>query len=189
MIRKEKPIILHQTLTELDYIAAEAALSYYSSPMKRRSTRVAMCLTGAVVAASLIPAGLRAFPRFVWIPIAVAAACAVAAILVGLLQPVFRARQVRKWFRSCPLAALPADLAVFHDHAEVKSSCEQITEYWTDFFLCVETDDLIAAAGGRERFLFVVRKKDLPKDTAKSLSALFHGAFDGRWYHTRRGGT
>lgn len=189
MVRKEKPVILHQTLTERDYIAAQAALKYFSSPMKRRSVRAAMCLTGAVVAASLIPAERNAFPRLVWIPVSVAAVFAAAALLLWLLQPVSEKRRVRRWFRSCPLAALPFDVAVFHDHAESKSSCEQITEYWTDFFLCVETDELIAAAGGRERFLFVVKKKDLPKETVERLSALFRSAFDGRWYRTGKGGT
>lgn len=185
---KEQPITMEQTLDEKDYVAAEAVLKYFSNPMSRRSVHAAMCLTGAVIAASLVHAFQSTFSSLVWIPILLFTVFSAAAVLVWFLQPKSEARCVRHWFRSCPLAALPTEIAIFHDRVTMESKCETITEYWTDFSICVETDDFIAAAGGRERFLFAVKKNELSEDTKKQLSALFYSAFEGRWYRLKRKG-
>lgn len=178
--QNDEPVTVKQTLTEQDYAAASAAVGYFAAPMRRRTVRAALCLTVSALTASVIPAcGGYSAARVVG---AIAILCAAAAIAVWFGQPVADRRRAGRWFRSCPLAALPAEVTVSGDRAVVKSECERMTEYWTDFSVCVETDELIAAAGGRERFLLIVKKSGLSKEEAGRLSGLFRYAFDGRWY-------
>ena len=184
-----EPVTVAQTLTERDYAEATAAVRFFAAPMRRRSIRAAACLTAAALAAACLPLAKKS--QSVQAVIAVVAALgAAAAVLVFFLQPVWEKRDAGKWFRSCSPAALPGTATVFPDRGVMKNGCERMTEYWTDFSVCVETDRLIAAAGGRERFLFVVKKEGLPPEEAERLSALMRYAFDGRWYRTapRKGG-
>lgn len=46
----------------------------------------------------------------------------------------------------------------------------------------METDRLICAAGGRQRFLLVLKKEGLSPEYAEKVSDLMRYAFDGRWY-------
>lgn len=185
--QKDVTVTVKQALTAKDYAEASAAVKYFAVPMRRRSVRAAICFTAAALAASFLPVcGSNVSARN-----AVAAAavlCAAACAVVWFAQPGSEKRRAEQWFRLCPLAALPAEVTVSHECAVSVSECERMTEYWTDFSICVETDELIAAAGGRERFLFVVKKNGLPEKEAKKLSDLMRGAFDNRWYRMPRKG-
>lgn len=185
----EEHVTVTQTLTEKDVISAAAAVKYFASPMRRRSIRTAVCLTVAVLAASTIPASLNFFGT-AWIPITVASIAAAAAALIWFLQPVLEARRAEQWFRSCPLAAQPSKVTVFRDHVVLESEYEKITEYWTDFTLCAETKDIIAAGCGTERALLVVKKQGLSKEEAEQLSSFFRYAFEVRYFKiSGKGGT
>lgn len=177
----EEPVTVAQTLTVKDFSAAAAAVKYFASPMRRRSMRAAICLTVAALAASLIPASLNFF-RTAWVPVIVAVAAAAAAVVIWIWQPVLEARKAETWFRSCPLMALPSKVTVLQDRVIVESERERITEFWTDFSVCVETKDLIAAAVGQERGMLIVKKQGLPKEEAEQLSARFRHVFEGRCF-------
>lgn len=177
----EDAVTVTQTLTAKDFSAAAAAVKYFAGPMRRRSIRAAICLTAAVLAASTIPASLNFF-HTAWVPVCVAAVLIVLAALVWFCQPGVDARKAEEWFGSCPLAALPSKVTVLRDRIIVESECEHVTEYWTDFSICVETKDLIAAAVGPERGLLVVKKQGLSEEEAKRLSGLFRYAFEVRYF-------
>jgi hypothetical protein len=182
---KEKPVAVKQMLAERDYAEATAAVRYFAAPMRRRSIRAAVLLTVAAIAAASLPAcaGHSSARNVI---LAVAIFFTAAAASVWFLQPGKEKRDAGRWFHSCPPAALPQTATVFSDHVVVESECEHITEYWTDFSVCVETERLIAAAGGRQRFLFLVKKEGLPPEEAEHLSNLMRYAFDGRWYRMMR---
>lgn len=188
--KHDETVSVKQTLTEQDFTEACASVKYVSAPMRRRSVRAAICVTAAAVAASFLPLCAKHLPAR---NAAAAAAilCAAAGVAVWFLQPVFEKRREGQWFRSCPLAALPAEVTLTREGAVTVTECERMTEYWTDFTVCVETDRLIAAAGGRERFLLVLKKDGLPPEEAEKLSGLMRYVFDGRWYRLppRKGGT
>lgn len=155
--QNDEPVSVTQTLTEQDYGVAVAAVKYFAAPMRRRSIRAAVCLTVAALAAASVPlCGKNQSAK--GILIAVAIVCAVAALVIWLIQPMTEKKSAVKWFRSCALAALQQTAVVSHDRAVIENECEHMTEYWTNFSICIETENLIAAAGGQERFLFVVKK-------------------------------
>ncbi len=184
--QKEEPVIVGQTLTERDYGEAAAAARYFAVPLRRRSIRAALCLTAAALAGAAVPiCGENRRARAA--VVCAAAVFAAAALAVLLLQPVIEKNRTKKWFRSCPLAALPETVTVTRSCAVVESKCERTTEYWTDFTLCVETDGFIAAAGGRERFFLILKKTGLPQKEAERLSTIMRYAFDGRWYRKKHG--
>lgn len=183
MTKQEHPpaVETEQTLTAEDFIEAAAAAEYFAHPMRRRSVRAAVCLTAAAISASLVSACGR-HPELRPLPIWAAAILLLLAAVFFFGQPKARARRVLAWLGTCPLAGLPAKVAVRADCVALESRCEKMTEYFTDFSLCVETDRLVAAVGGRERNLLVVKKEGLPPERAKALSGLFRYGFDGRWY-------
>ena len=186
----DEPVFLKQTLTPEDYTEAFAQVAFFASPMRRRSVRALICVTAAAVAASFLPL-CSGHKTACAVAAAVAAVFVVAAVAVWFLQPVLEKRRAEQWFRSCPLAALPSEITLTGQSAVIVTSCERLTEYWTDFSICVETDRLIAAAGGGERFLLVLKKDGLPPEEAKKLSGLMRYVFDGRWAGTapRKGGS
>lgn len=187
--KKEAPVVVSQTLSEQDYGLATAAVRYFAAPMRRRSMRAAVCLTVAALAAAFLPI-CQKNPNAHTAMVVVVILFALAAAAICLFQPIAERKSAAGWFHSCPLAALPETVTVSSDCAVVENECERMTEYWTDFTLCIETERLIAAAGGQERYLFVVKKDGLQKEEAERLSNLMRYAFDGRWYRLppRKGG-
>lgn len=175
------PVAAEQTLAAGDFVEAAFAAEYFAHPLRRRSVRATACLTAAAVSASLIYACGR-YPKLLWLPSWAAGIFLLLAAVFFFGQPRQRKRRALAWLKTCPLAALPAKVTVCKDRVELESRCEKMTEYFTDFRLCVETDRLIAAVGGKERFLLVVKKEGLPPERAEALSSLFRYGFDGRWY-------
>ena len=154
--QNDEPVSVSQTLTEQDYDKATAAVRYFSAPMRRRSIRASICLTAAALAAAFIPVcGKNLTARNA--VVAAAILFAAAAVAIWLIQPAAEKNSAGKWFRSCPLAALPETVTISRDRAVIQNECERTTEYWTDFTLCIEMDSLIVAAGGQERFLLVMK--------------------------------
>lgn len=186
----EEPVTVKQTLTAQDFAEAFEAAVFFSAPMKRRSVRTLACVTAGAVCASFLPLCWANVPLRITL-IVLAAFFIAAGAVIWFCQPVWKKRRAQEWFRCCPLAALPAELKVSRQGAEIVTECERMTEYWTDFSLCAETDRLIAAVGGRERFLLVLKKDGLPPEQVEKLSKLMRYAFDGRWYRmpTRKGGS
>lgn len=186
----DEPLLVRQTVTAEDYAEASAAVAFFAAPMKRRTVRTLICVTAAAVAASFLPlcAGRVTARNAVAV---LAVLCVAAGVAVWFLQPVFEKRRAVRWFRSCPLAALPAEVTLTRESAVTVTECERLTEYWTDFSVCVETDRIIAAAGGRERFLLVLKKDGLEPEQKEKLSGLMHYVFDGRWGRvpSRKGGS
>jgi hypothetical protein len=188
--KMEEPVTVQQTLTSRDFAEAFQAALFFSAPMRRRSVRALMCATAGGIAASFLPlswagASLRAAL------IVISVLCFAAGIVIWFCQPVWQRNRAERWFRCCPLAALPAEITLSRRSAEIVTECEHMVEYWTDFSLCVETNRLICAAGGRQRFLLVLKKEGLPPEQAEKLSSLMRYAFDGRWYRmpSRKGGS
>ena len=187
--KHDEPLLVRQTVTAEDYAEASAAVAFFTAPMKRRTVRTLICVTAAAVAASFLPlCGGRVTARNAVIILAILGV--VAGVAVWFLQPVFEKRRAVRWFRSCPLAALPAEVTLTRQSAVTVTECERLTEYWTDFSVCVETDRLIVAAGGRERFLLVLKKDGLEPEQKEKLSGLMRYVFDGRWGRvpSRKGG-
>lgn len=180
--KKPESVTIEQTLTGADCAEAAAAAKYYAKPLQRNSILAALCLTAAAVAGSLIYTAYVTHPRWTWVPVATCAAMAVLSAFFFFVMPKAERRRAEKWFSSSPLAALPAKVTVSGDRVVLESECEKITEYFTDFTLCAETDRVIAAIGGRQRYLLIVKKDGLSPGDAEKLSQLFRYAFDGRWY-------
>ncbi len=174
-----EPVAVEEVLTEQDFIEAAKAVSYFAHPMSRRSIRMAMCFTGAVIMTALT---FVCGKKWLWLPVTIAAIFLLSAIIIWFFQPEREKKHTQKWLSSCPLAVLPTGVIVFRDRVVLKSNCETITEYFTDFSLCVETEHLIAAAGGPERFLLIVKKDGMSAEKSERLSGLFRYAFGGRWY-------
>ena len=176
-----------QTLTVGDYTEAAAAAEYFARPLRRCSVQAAFCLTISVISASLVYTAHLTHPRWTWVPVTVAAVFLLLSAYQFFARPALERRRVEKWGASCPLALLPQKLTVYADRAVLETECEKITGYFTDYTICAETDRLIAAAGGRERYLLVVKKEGLPPEQAEAVAALFRHAFDGRWYRMPSG--
>ncbi|HCW80645.1 MAG TPA: hypothetical protein DG942_06015 [Ruminococcaceae bacterium] len=173
-------IVVEQKVTVEDYSRAASAVRYFSAPFKRRSFRALIFITVAAVSASLVFSCRSSGFGKEKIPEAIAIISAAVAAAIWFLQPPAESRSAKRLFSSCALMSLPEKVTVYRDRVVIENSCESITEYWTDFFACVETDEMIAAAGGRKRFLVIVKKRGLAEKQLKILSSLFGYAFEGR---------
>jgi hypothetical protein len=186
----EEPVTVKQTLTAQDFAEAFSSVLFFSAPMKRRSVRTIVCIMAGVVVASFLPISWAKVSLRITL-IVLSSLLAAAGVVIWFCQPGWKRKRAENWFHCTPLAALPAEVTITRRGAELVSECEHMKEYWTDFSICVETDRLITAAGGRQRFLLVLKKDGLPPEQAEKVSSLMRYAFDGRWYRmpSRKGGS
>lgn len=172
--------VIGQTVGEDDYAAAVNAAQSTASPWNRREVRAALCVTLAVVCASVIPLYRVRFSTFLGPVCGILAFLGLAAVFF-FWEPKDTADGARKIYRSNALMALPQKVSVYRDSIVTESSRERFTEYWTDFSRCVETKSAFVLVGGRERDLLLVKKAGLDPKRQAALAAHFADAFASRY--------
>ena len=97
------------------------------------------------------------------------------------VQPKNEQAQLEKKFSSNPLLALETTASVYRDSVVLENECEKILEYWTEFQRCFETPRYFVAAGGRERYLWVLDKDALSQEECARVSQLLADAFAAKY--------
>lgn len=172
--------VAEQTVSADDYASAYYAAQSTFSLLNRREVRAGICLTLAIVCASVIPVYRARFSTFIG-PL-----CGIIALL-GLATVFFFAQpnDIKNWarrlYKANSLLALPQKISVYRDSIVAESDRERLTEYWTDFSRCVETAEAFVLVDGRERYLLILKKEGLGAQRSEKLSVHFADAFASRY--------
>jgi len=181
-----KPVeILEQTMEADEYAAAYLAAQESISSLRKKEVKAGICLTVAAVIGALIPA-YHTHSATYWVPIGAIAAAVLLAALFYFVQPSNIKRWAAELYRSNALLALPEKISIYRDSVLIENQYEQMMEYWTDFYKCVESKSLFVAIGGRERNLLVIKKQTLTEEQRNTLSAHFADAFASRYQKSGR---
>ncbi|HEX3025989.1 MAG TPA: YcxB family protein [Clostridia bacterium] len=180
---------VEQIISEQDYADAYYAAHSSSALLHRRDVQAGICLSLAVLCASVIPLYRARFSTF-WGPVCGILAFLALAAVFFFLKPQDTKNWARRLYRSNALMALPQKVTVYRDSIVLENGRERFSEYWTDFSGCVETKDAFILTGGRERLLLLIKKKGLSPERQNMLSAHFADAFAYRFRKFgRQGGT
>lgn len=183
---ESKPIdVIGQTLTDAEYARAYSAAEGMLSPFRRRGIQAGICLSAAVLFASVIPLYRAKFTTFFG-PICAIVLCVAFAALFYFYQPRETERWAAERFRSGALLSLPQKISVYGDRAVVETERERILSYWTEFAGCTETETAFVFVGGRERSLLILKKQGLSPERIRRLSEHFSAVFVRRYWKSGR---
>lgn len=181
-----KPIeAVEQTVNAADYASAYYVVQSSLSLMHKREVKAGICLSLAVITGSIIPIYHAKFFTF-WGPF-----CGIF-VLLGLAAVFFfvQPNDIKNWakelYRSNALLALPEKIIVYRDSIVADNGRERFTEYWTDFYGCIETKDAFIMNGGMERNLLIIKKEGLSTEQKNKLSTHFADTFASRFQKTGR---
>ena len=167
------------TISEQDYEEAYYLQQNFRSAMHRKETKVAICLTAALLFAALIPYFYRKFGSF-WIP----AIGIILSIWIGIffliLQPKAFRRMGSEIYQSNRLLQLVNTVSVYRDSLIYENENEKFSQYWTDFEQCLETEIMFFFVGG-ERNLLILKKDGLSLEDQKRLSEHFQSIFVSKY--------
>lgn len=172
--------VVEQTVSAADFASAYYAAQSTASLMNRREVRAGLCVTLAILCASMIPLYSTRFSTFFG-PV-----CGILALL-GLAAVFFFAQpnDIKSWaeriYASNRLLALPQKISIYRDSIVAEGERERFTEYWTDFSRCIETREAFVLTGGRERYLMIVKKDGLDAQRSERVSLHFADAFASRY--------
>ena len=189
LMSPNEPAVLtvRQTLTAELYARGALLAEQELSPTGRPSVRAAACAGGAALSASTCPLSLREYGTM-WIPLLFMAAFAAAGCWMFFVQPRRRSAERGREFASAPVLGLQTELAFYRDFVILRSECEEIQSYWTEFSACFETDELAAAVGSGERRLLLVDKSGLSGQERQALSAFLENTFASGYHRIERKG-
>lgn len=181
-----KPIeIFEQVIDADDYAAAYYTAQEAISPMHKKEVKACLCLSVAAVIGALIPAYHTHSATF-WVPFGGIVLAVLLAVLFYFVQP----NDIKKWaaqlYRFNALLALPEKISIYRDSVLIENQYEQLMEYWTDFFKCVESKSAFVAIGGRERNLLIIKKQSLTEEQRNQITAHFSDAFASRYQKSGR---
>lgn len=181
-----KPIeVVEQTISADEYACAYYAAQSTGSLIHKREVKAGICVTLAVITVSVIPIYLRRFFTF-WGPVCTAFVLLGLAAVFFFVQPNDIKSWAEKLYHSNMLLSLPQKISIYRDSVVVENEREQLAEYWTDFFSCIETGDTFVFNGGRERNLLIIKKQGLSEEQRKRLSAHFFNEFASRYHKIGR---
>ena len=177
--------VVEQTMSEQEYAREYRAAGEILSPFRRRGVKAGLCLSAALIIASVIPFYRTKFST-VFVPVCGVVLCIAFAALFYFYQPAEIERWAAELFRSNALLSLPQKISIYRDSVVVKSERERILEYWTDFAGCLEKKNAFVLAGGRERPLLIIKKQGLSPEQIRRLSEHFSETFALRYRKSGR---
>lgn len=176
---------MEQEITAQEYAEAFYAAQDSLSLMHKKEIKAGLCVSAAIIIGSFIPFYRTHFISF-WLPAGGITIALLLAFLFYFVQPKDIKRWAVKLYEHNLLLSLPEKITVYRDCVIVQNSYEEILEYWTDFWKCIETKSFFAAIGGRERKLLIMKKQGLTNQQIEKLSAHFEDAFASRYQKSGR---
>lgn len=180
-----KPLALFDfKMEESEYAQAYYLKQNFRSKFHRQEIKVGICVTLVVLFAATIPFFNGKFGSF-WIP----ASAVLISILFGiyfiLLQPKSIQKLGAEIYRSNQLLSLENTVSIYRDSFIYKNSYETITQYWTDFDQCIESETMLLFIGG-ERTLVVLKTSVLSAENRDRLSEHFQSVFASKYQKAKR---
>lgn len=172
--------VVRQTLTGTLYTQASLTARRQMFPLTRPGVRAGICVTLALLCLSGTPWYAVQFGG-VWAPVAMEVMLLLLAAFLLFVQPKNEQAQLEQAFSSNPLLALETTVSVYRDSVVLESGREKILEYWTEFQRCFETPRYFVAAGGRERYLWVLDKTALSTEECAQVSQMLADAFAAKY--------
>ena len=172
--------VVQQTLTEEEYAQAAVFADSMRAVINRRGVRAAICLTAAALAASSIPAYRYQYAT-AWIPIVFSCGMLLLAGYFFFTQPKRKKMREAGVFRGTRALAEPCVVSIYRDSVAVETSLEKLRAYWTDYYACYENRDYIICAGGWDRNLLILAKKNIPEGQREAVSAHMQNTFASKY--------
>lgn len=186
--REPAALTVRQTLSAAEYARGTLLLEEEQSPTARPSVRAAACAAGAALSASTAPLSLREYGTM-WIPLLFMTFFLAAGCWTFLVQPRRRRAEREREFSGAPVLGLETEISLYRDFVVLRSACEELQSYWTEFSFCLETDELAAAAGTGERRFLLIKKDGLSAEERELLSGFLQNVFASSYRRLdRRGG-
>lgn len=172
-----KPIeTVEQTVAAEDYASAYYSVQSSLSLLHKREVKAGICVSLAVIVGSTIP---LYYARFLSLfgPVCVIIIFLATAANYFFIEPTAIQNWAEELYDSNALLALPQKITVYRDSVVLENEHETFTEYWTDFYRCIETRGAFIMNGGRERDLLILKKEGLSEEQKSRLSAHFADTF------------
>ena len=176
--------VVRQKMTGALYTQASLTARRQMFPLTRPGVRAGICVTLALLCLSGTPWYAARYGG-VWAPVALEVLLLLLAAFFLFVQPKNEQAQLEKKFSSNPLLALETTASVYRDSVVLENECEKILEYWTEFQRCFETPRYFVAAGGRERYLWVLDKDALSQEECARVSQLLADAFAAKYHRLK----
>ncbi|MBS5483209.1 MAG: hypothetical protein U0N62_06980 [Hydrogeniiclostridium sp.] len=189
LIGTNEPAVLtvRQTLTAEQYARGARLLEEELSLTGKPGVRAAACAAGAALSASTAPLSLREYGTM-WIPLLFMTAFAALGCWMYFVQPRRRSAEREREFRGAPVLGLETEIAFYRDFVLLRSEYEEVQAYWTEFSACLETGELVAAAGSGARRLLLVGKSGLSDEEQQTLSVFLENTFASNYRRIGRKG-
>lgn len=172
--------VVQQTLTEEEYAQAAFFADSMRAVINRKGVRAAICLTAAALALSSVPAYLNQYAT-AWIPFVFAGLALLLAAYFFFTQPKRKKAHEAAVFRETHVLAESVTISVYRDSVAAESQVEQLRAYWTDYCACYENREYIVCAGGWDRNLLILAKKNIPEERREAVSAHMQNTFASKY--------
>ena len=172
--------VVHQTLTAEEYAQAAVFAESHRSVWSRRGVRAAAALTVAALAFSCIPVYRYQYAT-AWIPIAVGCLGVLLAAYFFWFQPVRMQKRAAAVFQKNRFWQQRCKIAFYRDSVCCETPYEKISGYWSDYYACYECPAYLVVAGGWDRHLLIVDKKQLSPGQREAVSAHMREQFANRY--------
>ena len=140
----------------------------------------AAALTVAALAFSCIPVYRYQYAT-AWIPIAVGCLGVLLAAYFFWFQPVRMQKRAAAVFQKNRFWQQRCKISFYRDSVCCETAYEKISGYWSDYYACYECPAYLVVAGGWDRHLLIVDKKQLSPGQREAVSAHMREQFANRY--------
>lgn len=177
--------VVRQTLTEEGYARAACFAERHRSVWNRKGVRAAAALTVAALAFSCIPVYRYQYDT-AWIPLAIGIFAVFLAAWFFFVQPENKRRRAAAFFKKNPFWQEPCKITLYRDSMRYDTKYEKISAYWSDYDTCYENPEFLVVAGGWDRSLLIVEKKNLSPEQREAVSAHMREQFARRYVWSKK---
>ncbi len=160
----------HLFITRSLYANAYFIARSTASPINLPFVRAGICMSLAILTASVLPLYLTLFSSFI-IPMVGICFFILLTIFFMFILPCVVKGQGAKIFDSNKLIELPFTISLFKSFFEISNEKETIRQYWTEVDRSLETSDMFVILGGKQRPLLLIEKQQLTNEQQNSLSS------------------
>ncbi len=140
------------------------------SPIHLPIIKAGICLSLAILSASVLPLYITFFSGFV-MPVIAVSFFVLLSLFFAIVWPGIIKGRGAKIFDSNQMLSLPFSASFFKSFFEIENEKETIREYWTEIDRSLETKNMFIILGGRQRPLVLIEKKHLSDEQQNTLSS------------------
>ena len=140
------------------------------APIHLPIIKAGICLSLAILSASVLPLYITFFSGFV-MPVIAVSFFVLLSLFFAIVWPGIIKGRGAKIFDSNQMLSLPFSASFFKSFFEIENEKETIREYWTEIDRSLETKNMFIILGGRQRPLVLIEKKHLSDEQQNTLSS------------------